>query len=124
MKIAFEKISASPKTVRGECDGVVFSGTLYKKTRHEAVVDGAMHGVLPLICDRCGKRFDYAVDTRIKLTLCDTVSENKEDLDIIEFLDGIVDTDYIVQSECSAIEGAYHYCSGCEANEEALEVEF
>ena len=124
MKIAFEKISPTPKAVRGECNGVTLSGTLYKKARHQAIVDGEINGVLSLVCDRCGKDFEHEVDTRIKLTLYDIVSKDKEDLDIIEFLDGVVDTDYIVESECNAIEGSYHYCDACEASEEALEMEF
>ncbi|MCB4780254.1 MAG: hypothetical protein LGB62_03420, partial [Sulfurovum sp.] len=66
----------------------------------------------------------YRVSFELKLTLSDQVSENKDDLDIIEFLDGIIDITYIIESEINAIEGVFHYCDQCDGNDKLLEIEY
>ena len=124
MKIVFDKVGSTAKPVELEVQGVKLKGTLQKSGYHRVLLDAAMEGSLPLICDRCGQSFDYKVDTPLKLTLSDQVSEDKDDLDIIEFLDGVIDVTYILESEINAIEGAFHYCDDCDGSEETLEIEY
>jgi len=100
------------------------TGTLQKSGYHRVLLDAKMEGALPLVCDRCGQAFDQQVDAPLKLTLSDRISEDKDDLDIIEFLDGVIDVTYILESEMNAIEGAFHYCDSCDGSEEALEIEY
>ena len=83
-----------------------------------------MQGCIDLACDRCGKEYHQNIDQRLKLSLSDQVIEDKDDLDIIEFLDGVIDVAYIIESEINAIEGSFHYCDRCEESEEAFEIEF
>jgi uncharacterized metal-binding protein YceD (DUF177 family) len=124
LKIVFDKIGATAKPVELSIEGIVLKGTLQKSGYHRVLLDAKMEGALPLICDRCGQSFAYQVDTPLKLTLSDQVSEDKDDLDIIEFLDGVIDVTYILESEMNAIEGAFHYCDHCEGCEERLEIEY
>ena len=124
MKIVFDKVGATPKPLALSIGEVTLKGTLSKSGYHRVLLDATMEGRLPLVCDRCGKAFEQPLDTPLKLTLSDQVSEDKDDLDIIEFLDGTIDMTYILQSEINAIEGAFHYCDACEASEEILEIEF
>ncbi len=124
MKIVFDKVGSTAKPFRLEENKVALSGTLCKSGYHRVLLDGRMEGNLPLICDRCGRTFEQYLDIPLKLTLSDTVSEDKDDLDIIEFLDGVIDMTYVLESEINAIEGAFHYCDSCEASEEALEIEY
>ncbi len=56
--------------------------------------------------------------------MSDLVSEDKVDLDIIEFLDGEIDLSYILESEITSIESSYHYCDKCDNSDEDFEIEF
>jgi hypothetical protein len=64
------------------------------------------------------------MNSPLNLTLSDEVIETEDDLDIIEFLDGIVDLEFIVQSEIVSVQNEYHYCKKCENDEEEFEKEF
>ena len=99
-------------------------GTLQKSGYHQVALDAQLSGEITLDCDRCGESFRHNMATHLKLTLSDKVSEDKDDLDIIEFLDGVIDITYIIESEINAIEGAFHYCDHCDGSEEALEIEY
>ena len=124
MKIVFEKVGATPKPVALSVGAVHLRGSLHKSGYHRVLLDATMEGSLPLVCDRCGTHFEQSLNAPLKLTLSDRVSEDKDDLDIIEFLDGIIDVTYILESEINAIEGAFHYCKACEGSQTPLEIEF
>ncbi len=124
MKIVFDKVGTTPKPLSLSIGEVTLKGTLSKSGYHRVLLDATMAGQLPLVCDRCGKAYSQSLDTPLKLTLSDQLSEDKDDLDIIEFLDGTIDVTYILESEIHAIEGAFHYCEACETSEEILEIEF
>ncbi len=124
MKIVFDKVGSTAKPVEVEIQGVKLEGTLNKCGYHRVALDAQMSGSLTMDCDRCGQSFDQSVDTPLKLTLSDMVSEDKDDLDIIEFLDGVIDVTYILESEINAIQSAYHYCDKCDNDEEDFEVEY
>jgi uncharacterized metal-binding protein YceD (DUF177 family) len=124
LKIIFDKVGSTAKPVELELQGVTLAGTLRKSGYHRVTLDARMNGSLALDCDRCGQSFDYIVETPLKLTLSDRISEDKDDLDIIEFLDGVIDVTYILESEINAIQGAYHYCSKCSDTDEDFEVEY
>ena len=124
MKIVFDKVGSTAKPIELEVQGVKLEGTLKKSGYHRVTLDANMDGSLKLDCDRCGQSFDYDVTTPLRLKLTDMVSEDKDDLDIIEFLDGVIDVTYILESEINAIQSAYHYCDTCDNGDEDFEVEF
>jgi len=124
MKIGFEKVGSTEKHFETVSEGIQLKGTLRKSAYHEVALEGSLDGTLRLGCDRCGREYDEPVRSSLKLTLQDTLPKDKEDLDIIEFLDGVIDITYILESEINAIKSAYHYCPECEGNEEALEIEY
>jgi uncharacterized metal-binding protein YceD (DUF177 family) len=124
LKIVFDKVGHTAKPVALEVQGVTLNGTLQKSGYHRVLLDATMEGELSLVCDRCGQTYDQKIATPLKLTLSDEVSEDKDDLDIIEFLDGVIDVTYIIESEINAIEGAFHYCDQCDGSEEPLEIEY
>jgi uncharacterized metal-binding protein YceD (DUF177 family) len=124
MKIVFDKVGSTAKPFCEEKEGVKLEGTLQKTGHHRILLDAKLKGEIKMHCDRCGSEFDYALNNDLKLTLSDQVVEDKDDLDIIEFLDGVIDMEYIIESEMNAIESTYHYCSNCEHGEEDFEVEF
>ncbi len=124
MKIVFDKIGSTAKPFKCNLEGAWLEGTLQKSGYHQVTLDAQMSGNIELSCDRCGDTFDYALDSKLRLKLSDRVSEDKDDLDIIEFLDGEIDISYILQSEINTLESAYHYCEKCSSIDENFEVEF
>jgi len=99
-------------------------GTLQKSGYHRVFLDANISGELELDCDRCGVTYTATATYPLKLTLSDLVSEDKDDLDIIEFLDGVIDLTYILESEINALKESYHYCNQCEGSNEDFEREY
>lgn len=124
MKIAFDKIGSTAKPIELSSEGVKLEGTLQKSGYHQVTLDAHMSGSIELDCDRCGDTYNYDVDNRLQLRLSDIVSEDKDDLDIIEFLDGEIDLSYILQSEINTFKNAYNYCDKCANSDEDFEVEY
>ena len=124
MKIVFDKIGSTAKPFELSSKGIVFEGTLQKSGYHQVTLDAQMSGTLELSCDRCGNTYESKIDNKLQLKLSDLVSEDKVDLDIIEFLDGEIDLSYILQSEINTFESTYHYCDKCNNSEEDFEMEF
>ncbi len=124
MKIVFDKIGSTAKPIELSSKGVTLEGTLQKSGYHQVTLDAQMSGSFELDCDRCGDTYIYHTDNKLRIKLSDLVSEDKDDLDIIEFLDGKIDLLYILESEITSIESSYHYCDKCDGNDEDFEVEY
>ena len=124
MKIVFDKIGSAAKHFELKVQGMEMAGTLQKSGYHRVLLDAIVSGEAELACDRCGITYDAPSEYQLKLTLSDIVSEDKDDLDIIEFLDGVIDLTYILESEMNALKGSYHYCSECANSSEDFEKEY
>ncbi|RRS30849.1 MAG: hypothetical protein P794_05570 [Epsilonproteobacteria bacterium (ex Lamellibrachia satsuma)] len=124
MKIVFDKVGSTAKPIELEVQGAKLEGTLQKSGYHQVSLDAKMSGNIVLICDRCGDTFVHDLNSKLQLKLSDQISEDKDDLDIIEFLDGEIDISYILESEINAIKGSYHYCTKCDNGEEDFEIEY
>ena len=124
MKIVFDKIGSTAKPFEVSSEGVKLEGTLKKSGSHQVTLDAHMSGSIELNCDRCGDTYHSQVNNPLQLRLSDQVSEDKDDLDIIEFLDGEIDISYILQSEIDTFKNAYNYCEKCDNNDEDFEVEY
>ena len=113
MKIAFKKIASSAKAFSIESEGLELSGTLVRVEPQTFKLDGRLSGDLELVCDRSGeafvKHFDESLVLYISDGLWDTQSQSGLDsLDVIEFFDGFIDVEYILQSEIESIKMDYH----------------
>ena len=124
MKIVFDKIGSSIRPFEIHQDGLSLKGGLKKSGFHMVALDASVSGDIELDCDRCGRAYLYTPASSLKLSLSDQVLKDKEDLDIIEFLDGVIDITYILESEINMLKSTYHYCPECESSEEELEIEF
>jgi len=124
MKIIFDKISSNAKPFELEIENVSLVGTLKKSGYHRVLLNAELKGDVELNCDRCGEAYSYIFDNTLKLTVSDQLIEDKDDLDIIEFLDGVIDIAYILESEINALKGSYHYCSSCSSSDEDFEIEY
>jgi len=124
MRIVFDKIGSTARPIELSSEGVLLEGTLHKSGYHQITLDAMLSGNLILTCDRCGDTYDYKMDSKLRLKLSDLVSEDKDDLDIIEFLDGKIDVLQILQSEIASVQSSYHYCDNCDNDDEDFEVEY
>ena len=124
MVIVFDKINSTAKPVELASKGITLDGTLQKSGYHQVTLDATLNGCFDLECDRCGDTYNYNMNSKLRLKLSDLVSEDKVDLDIIEFLDGKIDLLYILESEITSIESSYHYCDKCNDNDEDFEIEY
>jgi len=124
VKIVFDKVGQTKKTFELSISGIKLEGTLAKSGYHRLKLEGNLDGILELNCDRCGEAYHYDMNSPLNLTLTDEVVETEDDLDIIEFIDGVIDLEFIVQSEIASVQNAYHYCKKCEDSEDELEFEF
>ncbi len=124
MKIVFDKIGSTAKPIELSSRGVTLDGTLQKSAYHQVTLDAVLSGCFDLDCDRCGDTYSYSMASKLRLKLSDLVSEDKVDLDIIEFLDGKIDLLYILESEITSVESSYHYCDICDGNDEEFEIEY
>ena len=124
MQIIFDKIGSTAKPFELTSNGVLLEGTLQKSGYHRVTLDARLEGEIDLCCDRCGNEYAYPIKNNLRLKLTDLVSEDKDDLDIIEFLDGEIDISYILQSEIKSIESSYHYCDSCDNDDEEFEIEY
>jgi len=97
---------------------------LTKRGYRRVRLEGELEGSIELSCDRCGEEYSYNLNSSLALTLSSEVIETKDDLDIIEFLDGIIDLEFIVQSEIASVQNSYHNCEKCESDDEEFEKEF
>jgi len=124
MKIVFDKIGSQKKFFKLSVQNVNFEGTLEKVGYHLVQLDSNLEGQINLICDRCGKEYQEKINFPLKLTLSKKIVETEDDLDIIEFLDGIIDLDFILQSEIASIQNSYHFCQECQNDTAEFEKEF
>ena len=124
MQIVFDKIGSTEKPIFLNEEGIILDGTLVKSGYHQVTLDATLNGDIELACDRCGTEYMYNVGSKLRLKLSDIVSEDKDDLDIIEFLDGKIDVLHILKSEINSIKSGYNYCESCDNNDENFEVEY
>jgi len=124
VKIAFDKIGTTPKTFTLTHQGMTLSGEMQKKSMHRIELSGRFSGKIDLECDRCGNPYHQLLDDPFTLGITDEISQDKEDLDIIEFLDGVIDMTYIIESEINALIGDYHFCPVCTRDNTLLNREF
>jgi len=76
-----------------------------------------MEGTLLHVCDRCAESFKLMVNEDVEVFACEGLYEDQEGeglLNIIEFFDGSIDVDSMLQSEIEAFKSDYHYCGQCE----------
>jgi hypothetical protein len=54
------------------------------------------------------------LDEKLELTLSDGIYDEDDNLlDVIEFFEGYIDIDEIIESEVASIKSDFHYCKDC-----------
>jgi len=117
MRIEFKKIPATGIPFELSLGEIRFSGEALKTDKVLVKCTGVMVGNLPHLCDRCSENFKLLVNERVEVFASDGLYEDKEGeelLNVIEFFDGSIDIEAILQSEIEAFKSDYHYCGQCE----------
>lgn len=117
MKISFQKITEQPKSFSIQKDGLLFSGNVARKDKNLYKITSSLEGELLSICDRSGEEFLQKIQEDLTLYISngiwDIQSQDKENaLDVIEFFEGFIDFEYILQSEISSIQMQYQTKEG------------
>ena len=124
MKISFNKVGRSPGEFRLRQESLEMAGSLLREGAHEVLLESTIDGRITLACDRCGAEFTRELHLPLNLILTDQPRKITEDLDTIEFLDGVIDIAALMEGEIASYRSAYHYCPTCEAAESDVEIEY
>ncbi|PAF52856.1 hypothetical protein [Helicobacter sp. 13S00477-4] len=114
MKIEMRKITQIPKSFLIESAGIRFAGEISRKTTKLFELKGFLTGDLELICDVSGENFLKSFNEPLVLYISDgfwdmqSQNHHLNDFDVIEFFDGFVDMNFILQSEIESIKTDYH----------------
>ncbi|ARU47441.1 DNA-binding protein [Sulfurospirillum diekertiae] len=117
MKIEFKKVPTTGIHFETSLDEIKFFGEALKIDKTMVKCTGQLEGTLPHLCDRCGENFELTVNERVEVFAQEGLYEDQEGeelLNIIEFFDGSIDLDSILQGEIEAFKSDYHYCGQCE----------
>lgn len=108
------KITQTPKDFSISIDGIELKGQISRKTSKIFEMNAMLKGSLELTCDISGDLFVKSFEQPLVLYISDGIwdvqSQNSrlDDFDIIEFFDGFIDVEYILQSEIESIKMDYH----------------
>ena len=117
MTVEFKKIPATGIAFEVLLEGIKLVGNAKKTDRALICVDGKMSGKVIHQCDRCAEEFELLVDEGVEVFASDGIYDDKgsgELLNLVEFFDGSINFDTILQSELEALKSDYHYCGKCE----------
>ncbi len=112
MRIQFRKILSSSKVFDLQKEEIKFYGEIRAKSYKLFYLKGKIQGRLKVVCDISGEEFLQEIDEDLVLYISDgiwdTQSQDSSAFDVIEFFDGFIDLDYILQSEIDSIQLDYH----------------
>jgi len=117
LKVDFKKVGREPKSVYLERDGVALRGELRRGNRDLTEFKGKLSNNILVRCIRCGEEFLLPLDEELNLRFSDGVYRGSEELDIIEFYDGKIDFQEVLESEMESIRLDYHLCPQCKGEE-------
>ena len=117
MQIEFKKIPITGVQFEVSLGDITIIGNVTKEDKTIVRVDGNMSGFVAHTCDRCAAEFNLKVNEKVEVFASDGLYEDQSGgdlLNIVEFFDGSINFDTILQSELEALKSDYHYCGGCE----------
>ena len=118
MKIEFKKVGFNKKEITISKQKLNLSGDLKRSKENLVDFDARLQGSVQVECSRCGKEFGLDVDEKLDLKLSDGVYRGfDEEADVIEFYDGSIDMQEIIDSEEASIQLDYHLCQECKEGE-------
>jgi len=121
--IPFKHLNAIPLEFDVIVGDVSFKGTLVHKKGKIAQLNGTISGTIQVACDLCAEVVERVLDEELSFYLSDgIISENDDELDIVEITTPMIDMEELLNSEVELIKSDYFCCPQCEGK--TLEQEF
>ncbi len=121
--IPFKHLNAIPLEFDVIVGDVSFRGTLVHKKGKIAQLNGTISGTIQIACDLCAEVVERVLDEELSFYLSDgIISENEDELDIVEITTPMIDMEELLNSEIELIKSDYFCCPQCEGK--TLEQEF
>jgi len=118
LKIDFQKIGKTPRSVTIEKEGVTLSGELRNKEHGLTDFKGKLSNNIKVQCAKCGEEFLIDLDEDLTLKFSDGIYKGSDpEADVIEFYDGKIDFEEVLISEIESIRADYHICPNCKEGE-------
>ncbi len=124
MEISFLKIKHTPIDIDYSKDSAKIVGIVDRVDRDSVKLSSRFNASITLTCNRCGKEYKQEFSYPLELILSEGRYNSNKEIDVIEFFNGSVDFDYIINSEISSIKEDYNFCIDCKDSEDILEIEF
>ncbi|WP_305862461.1 hypothetical protein [Helicobacter cholecystus] len=118
MKIEFKKITDTPKSFSLQSQGVKLSGEVRRISAKLFEIKAHLEGEITLVCDRSAQEYQEPLNEVLVLYISNGVwdvqsqSDLIADFDVVEFFDGFIDFEYILESEIHSIQMDYHIKEG------------
>ena len=117
MKIAFQKIKSQETPFEIKEDSVSFTGTLKFEKRNTMRMVATLDATFDRQCDRCGEEVPFSHKEDLNFLISDgPYSDDTNELDVIEFFDGFIILDDIIESEINLVKSDYFYCESCQSS--------
>ena len=126
MVVSFKKVTTAPKPFNIETENIKFFGEFSYFNKNLAKLTGKILGDITHECSRCLALEKVHHEIELEVLLSDGAfrqEDHSPELDIIEFEDGQIDFDYILDSELESLKSEYFLCSQCEKTED-FEIEY
>ncbi len=121
--IPFKHLNSIPLEFDVVVENAFFKGTLVHKKGKIAQLNGTISGSIQVSCDLCAENVEKVLNEELSFYLSDgIVSENDDDLDIVEITTSMIDMEELLNSEIELIKSDYFCCSHCEGK--TVEQEF
>ena len=116
MKIAFQKIRSQETPFEIKNDLVDFKGTLKFEKRNIIRMLATLDATFERQCDRCGEGVAFTHKEDLNFIISDgPYEDDPNQLDVIEFFDGFIVLDDIIESEINLVKSEYFYCDSCQS---------
>lgn len=126
MVVSFKKVTTAPRTFNIETENLKFFGEFSYFNKNLVKLSGKIIGDIPLECSRCLEVETVNQNVDLEILLSDGLYKQEDhspELDIIEFENGQIDFDYILNGEIESIQSDYFLCSKCKKTDD-FEVEY
>ncbi len=121
--IPFKHLNSIPLEFNVVVDNTFFKGTLVHKKGRIAQLNGTISGSISIPCDLCAEMVERILNEELSFYLSDgIVSENEDELDIVEITTPMINMEELLSSELELIKSDYFCCSHCEGK--TVEQEF
>lgn len=119
MKIKFDKILKNHYDFNLKNKNIHFEGYLKKIENDLVLCKAHLFGQLPHNCDSCGQDLVLDADEELELFLSNGIYKSKDDnfIDVIEFFDGEINLEELLDSELELFKSDHFYCDNCQKKE-------